>query len=385
LQSAAGILLVASALAALACANLPWLARPYESLLRLPVEVTFGPLELRKSFLLVVNDGLMAIFFLLVGLEIKREILDGELSDPGKVALPIVASIGGMIVPAALYLGIAQGDAVARAGWAIPAATDIAFSLGVLSLLGTRVPMGLKIFLTAVAIVDDLGAILIIAIFHTEQLSMVALALALTGLGVLILLNRLRVASLAAYFLVGTVMWVCVLKSGVHATLAGVALAFAIPFRVPDAGGHPPARRLENTLHPWVTYMILPLFAFANSGVSFAGIHGDVWFGPVTLGIAAGLAIGKTVGVFGFSALAIAMRLGRLPGGASWLMLLGTSVLTGIGFTMSLFIGMLAFEGLPTDYAVAVRLGVFGGSIVSALSGLAILRFALGRQPAARG
>ncbi len=382
-QSAAGVLLMLSAFAALACANLPWLARWYDALLALPVEVTLGPLELRKNFLLIVNDGLMAIFFLLVGLEIKREILDGELSEPGKVALPVIASIGGIIVPAVVYLAIARGDAVARAGWAIPAATDIAFSLGVLSLLGTRVPVGLKVFLSAVAIVDDLGAILIIAIFYSEQLSIVALALGVTGLGALVLFNRLRVDRLAAYFLVGTVMWICVLKSGVHATLAGVALAFTIPFRAREAGGDPPARRLEHALHPWVTYMILPLFAFANSGVRFAGIRGEVWLGPVTLGIAAGLVIGKAVGVFGFSGLAVLTRLGRLPGEVSRLMLLGVSILTGIGFTMSLFIGTLAFEGQAADYAVAVRLGVFGGSIVSALLGLAVLRLGLGRASAA--
>jgi NhaA family Na+:H+ antiporter len=384
LQSASGILLMIAAVAALACANVPGLARFYQLLLDVPIEITLGALELKKNFLLIVNDGLMAIFFLLVALEIKREILEGELAERRQVTLPVIASIGGIVVPAAVYLGFAHGDPVARAGWAIPAATDIAFSLGILSLLGTRVPLALKVFLTAVAVVDDLGAILIIALFYTEQLSITALGLGVAGLAVLVLLNRRRVTHLGAYFLVGSIIWVCVLKSGVHATLAGVGLGLAIPLRAQDSGGHSPLRHLEHMLHPWVAYLILPLFAFVNSGVSFRGIGGDVWFGPVTLGITFGLLAGKVMGVFGFSALAILTRVARLPRDVSWMALIGVSVLTGIGFTMSLFIGMLAFEGGPADYAVATRLGVFGGSILSALFGLGILRVGLPRSAEAR-
>jgi NhaA family Na+:H+ antiporter len=290
------------------------------------------------------------------------------------------ATIGGIAVPAAVYLGFAHGDPIARAGWAIPAATDIAFSLGVLSLLGTRVPVSLKVFLTALAVIDDLGAILIIALFYTEQLSITALALGLAGLGGLLLLNRLRVTHLGAYFLVGTIIWVCVLKSGVHATLAGVALGLAIPLRAQDDSGHSPLRHLEHILHPWVAYLIMPLFAFVNAGVSFRGLEDNVWFGPVTLGLALGLLVGKTVGVFGFSALAVLTRVARIPAGVSWTGMLGVSILTGIGFTMSLFIGTLAFEGQSAQYAVATRLGVFAGSIASALLGLAVLRIGAARS-----
>ncbi len=382
LQSASGILLILAAAAALVSANVPGLARIYQLLLDIPIEITLGALELKKNFLLIVNDGLMAIFFLLVAMEVKREILDGELSDRRQVTLPVIAALGGVVVPAAVFLGFAQNDPVARTGWAIPAATDIAFSLGILSLLGTRVPLALKVFLTAVAVVDDLGAILIIAFFYTEQLSTLALGLGSAGVAVLFILNRCRVTHLGAYFVVGSIIWICVLKSGVHATLAGVALGFAIPLRAQDDGGQSPLRHLEHILHPWVAYLILPLFAFVNSGVSFRGIGGDVWLGPVTLGITCGLFIGKAVGVFGFAALAVLARLGRLPGNVSWVAFLGVSILTGIGFTMSLFIGMLAFEGQPADYAVATRLGVFGGSILSALVGLAVLRLGLPREGA---
>jgi len=346
-------------------------------LLELPVELTLGALKLHKNFLLLVNDGLMAIFFLLVALEIKREILEGELAGRQQLVLPVIASIGGIIVPAAVYLAFAQADPVARGGWAIPAATDIAFSLGVLALLGPRVPLGLKVFLTAVAVVDDLGAILIIALFYTAKLSVLALVLGLAGVAVLVLLNRLRVTHLGAYFLVGAFIWICVLKSGIHATLAGVALGFAIPLRARDAEGHSPLRHLEHILHPWVAYLILPLFAFANAGVSFRGVGGELWFGPVAVGIALGLLIGKTVGVFGFAGLTVLVRAARLPAGVSWPALLGVGLLTGIGFTMSLFIGMLAFEGQAADYAVATRLGVFGGSILAALAGLGVLRLSL--------
>ena len=379
LQSAGGILLMFAALLAVLAANLPGLARLYQALLDLPVELTLGGLELHKNFLLLVNDGLMAIFFLLVALEIKREILEGELAGAQRLVLPVLASIGGILVPAAVYLAMAQADPVARGGWAIPAATDIAFSLGVLALLGSRAPLGLKVFLTAVAVVDDLGAILIIALFYTQKLSLLALGLGLVGVVGLVALNRRRVTRLGAYFLVGTFIWICVLKSGIHATLAGVVTGFAIPLRARDAEGHSPLRHLEHILHPWVAYLILPLFAFANAGVSFRGVGSELWLGPVSLGITLGLVLGKTVGVFGFSALAVLLGVARLPAGVSWPALLGVGLLAGIGFTMSLFIGMLAFEGQPGDYAVATRLGVFGGSILSALLGVGVLRLALPR------
>jgi NhaA family Na+:H+ antiporter len=385
LQSAGGILLMVAAAAALIFANTPGLARLYQFLLDIPIEVTLGALVLEKNFLLVVNDGLMAVFFLLVALEIKREVLDGELSDRRQVALPVIAAIGGVLVPALIYIGFASGDPIGRDGWAIPAATDIAFALGVLSLLGSRVPLALKVFLTTVAVIDDLGAIVIIAIFYTAKLSLISLALGGLGVLALILLNRFRVTHLGAYMLIGLITWVCVLKSGVHATLAGVAVGLAIPLHARDDLGQSPLRHLEHVLHPWVAYLILPLFAFVNSGVSFREIGGDVWFGPVTLGIASGLLIGKAVGVFGFSALAIALRVARVPGNVTWPAFFGVCVLTGIGFTMSLFIGMLAFEGQSADYAVATRLGVFGGSILAALIGVGILRATLPKPAADRG
>ncbi len=382
LQSASGILLMIAAAAALVCANVPGVARWYQLLLDVPIEVRLGALELNKNFLLIVNDGLMAIFFLLVGLEIKREILDGELSDRRQMTLPVVAAIGGVAIPALIFLWFTQDDPVGRAGWAIPAATDIAFSLGILSMLGKRVPIALKVFLTAVAVVDDLGAIGIIALFYTSKLSLLAFSLGTIGMVVLAILNRRRVTHLGVYLLVGAIIWVCVLKSGVHATIAGVSLGFAIPLRATDADGHSPLRRLEHLLHPYVAFMILPLFAFVNSGVSFRGIGADVLFGPVSLGIAGGLLIGKTLGVFGFSALAIVTRIASLPKGTSWGSLFGVSILTGVGFTMSLFIGMLAFEGAAPEYAAATRFGVFGGSIVAGLIGFKVLSITLPKDPA---
>lgn len=374
LQSSGGLLLMMAAVLALICANLPGVSKLYQALLDVPIEITLGGLELKKNFLLIVNDGLMAIFFLLVALEIKRELIDGELSDRRQIILPLIAAIGGVAIPALVYLAFAKEDPIARGGWAIPAATDIAFSLGVLSLLGSRVPLALKVFLTAIAVVDDLAAILIIAFFYTKQLSLLALAIGGGGLIVLILLNRFRVSHLGAYFLVGTIMWVCVLKSGVHATLAGVALGFTIPHKALASTGESLLKHLEHILHPWVAYLILPLFAFVNSGVSFGGITNDVLMGPVTLGIACGLVFGKTIGVFGFSALAVVTKAARLPEGMTWSRLLGISLLAGIGFTMSLFIGMLAFEGAEGTYAVQTRLGVFAGSIVAALLGFTLLK-----------
>ncbi len=373
-ESAGGIALVAAAVVGLLCANVPGLSRAYEYLLNVPIEVKLGPLELHKNFLLIVNDGLMAVFFLLVGLEIKREVLEGELSGSGRVALPTIAAIGGVVLPAGIYAAINAGDAPALQGWAIPAATDIAFSLGVLALLGDRVPIGLKLFLTTLAVIDDLAAIVIIAAFYTSQLTWVALLVGVGGVAVLVILNLSGVARLGAYVLVGAFVWLCVLKSGVHATLAGVAVGLAIPLRTRHAEEESPLVHLEHRLRPWVGFMILPLFAFANAGVDFRGMSAEVLWGPVTLGIVAGLCVGKPVGVLGGAWLAIKLKLSRLPGGASWSSMVGIAFLAGIGFTMSLFIGMLAFEGSESRFAAATRLGVFGGSIVSAVIGYLVLR-----------
>jgi NhaA family Na+:H+ antiporter len=348
-------------------ANTP-LADGYVGLLQTQFKVQLGEFKLDKPLVIWVNDLLMAIFFLLVGLEIKREVVMGELSESSKVALPAIAALGGMIVPAAIYAALNWADPVGIRGWAIPSATDIAFALGVLSLFGERVPVGLKIFLMTLAVLDDLGAIVIIALFYTSDLSVTALLFALLAIVVLFTLNRFGVQRIAAYMLVGAALWLCVLKSGVHATLAGVALAFFIPRqRGPE---------LERDLHPLVAFAILPLFAFANAGVSLEGVGLGALLEPVPLGIAAGLLLGKTVGVFGASAIAIGLGWARLPGGAGWGAILGVSMLCGIGFTMSLFIAGLAFEGAGAAFAVQTRLGVLGGSLVAAIVGYALLRAA---------
>jgi Na+:H+ antiporter, NhaA family len=370
-EAAGGVLLCIAAVLALIWANSP--AGPlYVALLEAPVVLQAGPLGIAKPLLLWINDGLMAIFFLLVGLEIKREAMEGELSSVPKAALPGIAALGGMAAPAAVYVAINWGDPATLRGWAIPAATDIAFALGVLSLLGRRVPACLKVFLLALAILDDLGAIVIIAFFYTENLSVSSLALGGAGLLALAALNASGVRRVAPYVLVGVFVWVCVLKSGVHATLAGVALAFAIPLRTPH--GESPLRRLEHMLHPWVTYAILPVFAFANAGVSLVGLALADLFQPVPLGIALGLFLGKQVGVLGATLAAVRLGWASLPAGASWGQFYGVALLTGIGFTMSLFIGTLAFP--DPSYGAAVRIGVLGGSILSALAGYAVLRMA---------
>ncbi len=386
LEAAGGILLLAASGAALLFANIPSLAGWYQYFLDAPIEIKLGTLELNKNVLLVINDGLMAIFFLLVGLEIKREALEGELASPGRLALPAFAALGGVALPGAIYLWMTWGDSVAAKGWAIPAATDIAFSLGVLSLLGTRVPLSLKVFLTTIAVVDDLAAIVIIALLYTSQLSLTALLLGIGGVVILVVLNRLRVKHLGAYFLVGAIMWICVLKSGVHATLAGVALGLAIPLGVQNDCGESLLRHLEHMLHPWVAFIILPLFAFANAGVSFKGVSSDALFGPITFGITGGLCLGKPLGVFGCSAIMVWTGAAKLPKGVTWPMIFAVGLLAGIGFTMSLFIGMLAFEGQGSQYAVATRAGVFGASIISAIAGFVVLRKTLPKTAAgARG
>ena len=373
LESAGGILLLVAAALALVLSNSP-LASTYEALLELHVGPTLGPIVLEKSLLHWINDGLMAVFFFLVGLEIKREVVEGELSSVRQVALPGLCAVGGMAVPALVYLAFNWATPETHAGWAIPAATDIAFAMGVMALLGSRVPEGLKIFLLALAIIDDLGAIVIIAFFYTADLSLLSLGLAAVGILGLILLNRFGVLRLTPYLLLGVFIWVCVLKSGVHATLAGVALAFAIPLKTGGPREQSPLRRCEHALHPWVTFGIMPIFAFANAGVPLGGGGIATMLQPVALGIAGGLFIGKQLGVMLVAAIGAALGLFRLPDRVSWMQMYGASVLTGIGFTMSLFIGTLAFAG--PEAAAPLRLGVLAGSILSAVLGYVVLRLA---------
>jgi NhaA family Na+:H+ antiporter len=368
LESAGGILLAGAALAAMLLANSP-LDAHYIGFLDTRVEVRIGNFEIAKPFLLWINDGLMAVFFFLVGLELKREVLEGELSSVSQVMLPALAAVGGMAAPAAIYAWLNWGDPLTLHGWAIPAATDIAFALGVLSLLGNRVPVGLKVFLMTLAILDDVGAIVIIALFYTDNLAPGSLGIATAALVGLLALNRTGVKRAAPYLLVGLILWASVLKSGVHATLAGVALALFIPRKA--------ARMLEHDLHPPVAYAILPLFAFANAGVSLTGVSLASFLLPLPLGIAAGLVLGKTLGVFGVSFLAIRLGIAQMPAGANWGALLGLSLLCGIGFTMSLFIAGLAFEGMAGEYALQTRLGILSGSLVAALGGYALLRASL--------
>lgn len=378
LDSAGGILLVGAAILALIANNSP-LAPLYDALLSIRLEIRIDTLLIAKPLLLWINDGLMAIFFLLVGLEVKRELLEGELSSPSQAMLPALVALAGMAVPAAIYAALNRDDAVAIHGWAIPTATDIAFALGILALVGSRVPVSLKVFLTAVAIFDDLGAIVVIAIFYTANLSiesLVAAAIAATGL---LLLNVFGVTRRAPYFVVGVILWVCVLKSGVHATLAGVVLALAIPLRAKDRDGHSPLHELEHTLQPWVGFGIMPLFAFANAGIPLAGLSLATLLEPVPLGIAAGLFVGKQLGVFATTWLIVRSGLAPALTGATWTQVYGVALLAGVGFTMSLFIGTLAFD--DPQLGVATRVGVLAGSFLSAIVGFAVLRVGVRRAP----
>jgi NhaA family Na+:H+ antiporter len=377
-ESAGGILLFIAAILAMVVQNSP-ADFIYDSLLEVPVEIRFGQFEIAKPLLLWINDGLMAIFFFLIGLEVKREFLAGELSERSRLVLPFVAAVGGMVVPAGIYAALNWGDAVALKGWAIPSATDIAFALGVLALLGSRVPASLKLFLMTLAILDDLGAIVIIAVFYTADLSVSSLMLSISAIAILTIFNRRGVVSLTPYLLVGLVLWVAVLKSGVHATLAGVVIAFFIPFKKLPGESETQLEKLEHDLHPAVVFGILPLFAFANTGISFEGMSLDMFFHPVPLGIAFGLFFGKQIGVFGFSWVAIKMGWSRMPTGANMMQIYGVALLCGIGFTMSLFIGSLAFEhGGPS--ATDERIGILMGSLVSGVLGYIILRMSLPRQ-----
>lgn len=373
-ESAAGLSLLFAAIAAIIASNSVF-APLYDQLLTTQVAVVIGEFAIQKALLLWINDGLMAIFFFLIGLEIKREVLEGELSSVSQIALPAVAAIGGMVVPAVIYLVFNGGDPTLVRGWAIPTATDIAFALGILMLLGKRVPLALKVFLTTVAVFDDLGAIVIIALFYTDGLSMTALALGLAGLAVCWSFNRAGVARTGPYILVGILVWTCFLKSGVHATLAGVALGLTIPLNVSQIhSGRSPLRHLEHALHPWVAFMVLPVFAFANAGISFEALSFSAGSAGLPLGIAIGLIVGKQIGVFGASWAMIRLGIARMPTGTDMSKLYGVSILCGIGFTMSLFIGGLAFD--DASLSAGVRLGVLSGSLVSGILGY----FFLSRQ-----
>jgi Na+:H+ antiporter, NhaA family len=375
-ETAAGVLLFAAAAVALLAVNSP-LAWSYSALLQTPIDIRIGAFEIAKPSLLWINDGLMAVFFFLIGLEVKREILEGELSSWRKASLPVFAAVGGMAIPALIFAGINWAEPDNLRGWAIPAATDIAFALGVLALLGPRAPVALKILLLAIAIIDDIGAVAIIALFYTADVSVLALGLAGIVAAAMFALRRFGVTRLTPYLLLAVALWVCVLKSGVHATLAGVVAALAIP--IADGQGASPLRTLEHALHPWVAFAILPIFAFANAGVSFAGIELADFVAPLPLGIILGLVVGKQLGVFGFMAAAIGLRLATRPPDVSWHQLYGLACLTGIGFTMSLFIGSLAFDGAAQ--IDAVKLGVIAGSLLSGVVGCACLAIG-GPRPA---
>jgi len=382
LESSGGLVLMVAAVLALIVANSP-LSPYYAMLLDIPLEIRIGTFGIAKPLLLWINDGLMAVFFFLVGMELKRELVEGHLSSLHQASLPAFAAMGGMLGPAVFYAALNWGDSVAMRGWAIPTATDIAFALGVLTLLGKRVPSALKAFLLSVAIFDDLGAIVVIALFYTAELSLFSLVVAAGLILGLASLNRWNVTRPAAYFLLGIPLWVAVLKSGVHATLAGVVLAMFIPLRVPEKSlasetPEPLLRHLEHTLHPWVAFGVMPVFAFANSGVSILELSITDILHSVPLGIVTGLFLGKQIGVLVFCRLAVRMRIASLPEGVGWWQLYGTALLCGIGFTMSLFIASLAFEQGATAYLGLDRLGILIGTFVSGVSGYAVLRVTLG-------
>ena len=379
LEASAGILLMFSALVAIIFAN-TGLNYYYDMLLSTPVEVRIGQLQVAKPLLLWINDGLMAVFFFLVGLELKRELVEGELSDKKNIILPGIGAIGGMLFPALVYVYFNFDNPTAMKGWAIPAATDIAFALGILALLGSRVPTSLKIFLTSLAIFDDIGAILIIAFFYTEQISFLALVIVAICVPILAVLNRRNVCDKSPYILIGIIMWVAMLKSGVHATLAGVLLAMFIPMKSNERPDYSPLKSMEHDLHSVVAYFILPVFAFANAGLNLSGVGMEQVLHSVPTGIALGLFVGKQVGIFGLCFLAIKLGLTKLPKGMNWASLYGTAALCGVGFTMSLFIGSLAFEETGVNLLFDERLGIIIGSLASGILGYLVLRYSLKPQ-----
>ncbi len=374
LESASGILMLAAAMLAMLAANSP-LMDLYSTLLDTTVAVQVGALSINKPLLLWVNDGLMAVFFFMVGLEIKREILEGDLSSVSQIMLPGVGALGGMLVPATIYAWMNWDNPVALDGWAIPVATDIAFALALLSVFGSRVPTALKVFLLTLAIFDDLAAIIIIALFYSGDLSLSALSIGAVALLIAVIMNRSGVTHTSSYILLGIVLWIAVLKSGVHATLAGVLIAFCIPMR--DRQGASPLRELEHDLHGPVMFVILPVFAFANAGLSLASMSVEYLTHPVTLGVISGLFIGKPLGIVVFVGLAVGLGFVKLPKNFNWTQLLGVACACGIGFTMSLFIAGLAFEHGSGDYFSGDRLGILVGSTLSALVAFALLHFSL--------
>jgi len=379
LEAAGGILLLVAAVVAMLIANSP-LSALYDDLLDTTVAVQVGALAIDKPLLLWINDGLMAVFFFLVGLEIKREVLEGELSSLSQIVMPGMGALGGMLVPAAIYAWLNWQDAVALDGWAIPVATDIAFALALLGVFGARVPTALKVFLLTLAIFDDLAAIVIIALFYSADLSLAALAIGAAALATGVVMNRMGVARVSAYILLGLVLWIAVLKSGVHATLAGVLIAFCVPMR--DRDGNSPLRSLEHDLHGPVAFVILPIFAFANAGLSLGGMAPQDIVHPVTLGVMLGLLIGKPTGILLFVAIAVLLRWVSLPSSITWKQVAGVAFACGIGFTMSLFIAGLAFQHGGGDYFSGDRLGILLGSILSAAMGYLILQFSLPRSAA---
>ena len=379
LESASGIILILAALVAIGLANSA-LAEHYQSFLNTQVQVRIAALDINKPLLLWINDGFMALFFLLVGLEVKREMLEGALSSRVQATFPAIAAVGGMLAPALIYAFFNYEDEVTRSGWAIPAATDIAFALGVMALLGKRVPTSLKVFLLALAIMDDLGVIIIIALFYTQQLSLTALAVGIVATLTLLWMNRRGEDRIGLYMLVGLVLWVAVLKSGVHATLAGVIVGFMIPISGKRYAS--PLKHLEHALHPWSAYLILPLFAFANAGVSLDGIQLSDLLSPVPMGIILGLFIGKPLGIFTISWLSVKLGIAQLPSGVNFKQIFAVSILCGIGFTMSMFIASLAFEHGGLDYGSYSRLGILVGSTLAAVIGFIALRISLPNREA---
>ncbi|MFC3120160.1 Na+/H+ antiporter NhaA [Agaribacter flavus] len=384
-DAAGGVLLVIAAALAMIMANTP-LNSLYGDFLNTTVTFKFGGFEINKPLLLWVNDGLMAIFFFLVGLEVKREILEGHLQSKEQIMLPAIGAVAGIAVPALIYVAFNIDEPIGIDGWAIPAATDIAFALGVFSLFGRMLPITLKLFLLSVAIFDDIGAIIIIALFYSAELSTTSLVVGALGLCILFVFNRLQLKSSGVYLLVGVVIWAAVLKSGVHATLAGFAIALFIPLNGKNRSGQRMLGHLEHMLHPWVSFLILPIFAFANAGVTLIGTTSEQIFNPIVIGVMVGLFVGKQVGIFGACYLAVKSGLARLPEGVTLQQLYGASILCGIGFTMSLFIGSLAFETVSVDYLNSVKVGVLAGSILSAiLGGIVISRSAKKSIPESAG
>ena len=380
LESSAGILLIVATFFAMALKNSP-LTELYQGFLMMPIGINVGDAGINKPLLLWINDGFMAIFFLMVGMEIKRELIEGHLQTNEQRMLPLIGAVGGVVFPAVIYLVFNWENVLSRHGWAIPTATDIAFALGILAMAGNRVPVSIKIFLMALAIFDDFMAILVVAIFYTSQLSMLALGLSLIGILGLFVLNRMNVSRIAAYILVGLFIWVCVLKSGVHATLAGVVTGLLIPLRAKNNPDYSPSKTLIHSLHPWVAFGILPLFAFANAGVSLAGFNFEKLLHPIPMGIIVSLFVGKQLGVFSLCWLAIKLGLAKLPEKSSFLDLYAVSILCGVGFTMSLFIGGLAFEYGGAGEARADRLGILIGSLLSAVAGYLVIKWSISKKP----